>query len=121
MIREGEIPGLFSQTPNLTKFHLGLVYHWGKEFSLVNGAAIFQGLHSVSRTIENLSFYLEYYPTSLGEYYFNEKDIKRKEPFKNFPLQSPKLWFVEVPIIVLLGTDPATSVDVRMVLPSTIQ
>lgn len=120
-IKEGETPGLLTQTPNLRTLHLGLAYYWGKECPLINGAAILQGLHSVNRTIEVLSFYFEYYPTSLGEYYFDEADAKQREPFRHFLLQFPRLQSVEVPTTMLLGTDPATAVDIRTVLPSTIQ
>lgn len=120
-IKEEEIPGLLSQTPNLRTLHLGLAYLWGKSCPLRNGAAVLQGLHSVSRTIEVLSFYFEYYPASRGEYYFDEDDAKLREPFRHFPLQFPRLRSVEVSITMLLGTDPVTAVDIRTVLPSTVQ
>ena len=68
-----------------------------------------------------LSFYFEYYPASRGEYYFDEDDAKLREPFRHFLLQFPRLRSVEVPITMFLGTDPATAVDIRTVLPSTVQ
>lgn len=74
-IKEEEIPSLLSQTPNLKTLYLGLAYYWGKECPLVNNGAILQALRSVSGTIERLSFGLEYYPASLGEYYFDETDV----------------------------------------------
>ena len=68
-----------------------------------------------------LSFYFEYYPASREEYCFDEDDAKLRELFSHFLLQFPRLRSVEVPITMLLGTDPATAVDIRTVLASTVQ
>lgn len=118
---EEQFPDLLPQTPNFRTFYLGLAYLWGKSCPLRNGAAVLQGLHSVSRTIEVLSFYFEYYPASRGGYYFDEDDTKLREPFRHFLLQFPRLRSVEVPITMLLGKNLAMAVDICTVLPSTIQ
>lgn len=75
-IDEEEVPQILSLTLNLTTFHLGLEYHWKRSSPLLNGAAILQCLNSISSTIENLSFNFDYYPLSMGEYYFNEEDAR---------------------------------------------
>lgn len=116
-----DIPGPFPHIPSLRTLHVGLAYHWGKECPLLDGAAILECLHSVSRTTEVLSFYLNYYPASLGEYYFHEADAKHKGPFRYFLLQFPRLRSMNVPITMLLDTAPTTTVDIRTLLPNIIQ
>ncbi|KAA8642703.1 uncharacterized protein ATNIH1004_009455 [Aspergillus tanneri] len=120
-IQEDQVPSLLSETGSLRTLHLGMAYKCGHHIALTNGPAILQGLISVKHTLTKLSIGLEYYPPPFGDRFREIGEEELRKPFHRFLKHFPRLTSVEVPVELLIGWDPEPSVDLTMVLPSTLE
>lgn len=75
------IASLLAQTQSLKSLHLGLAYDWYTETVLEGGEFITQALQSISKTIEDFSMGLEYYPRFNGSPHEDESKGHLLVPF----------------------------------------
>ncbi|KAI9933579.1 hypothetical protein ASPWEDRAFT_619299 [Aspergillus wentii DTO 134E9] len=120
-IEEVEVPSLLSLTPNLKTLHLGMAYRFKQRRQLENGHAILQGLSYLHNTLERLSMGIEYYPSFEACNVEDEEDNPDRKPWIGFVKEFPKLVSTEIPVTLLLGSDPDNAENITKVLPSTLE
>ncbi|GAB1196227.1 hypothetical protein APSETT444_005495 [Aspergillus pseudonomiae] len=102
-ISESDIAFLLSQTPNLRTLHLGLAYAWGRELVLQDADTLAQALKQVATTLQHLSLGVEYYPSTLGDRYWDGADDHFHDALGDMLSWFPNLATAEVPLCVLMG------------------
>ncbi|THC87500.1 hypothetical protein EYZ11_013053 [Aspergillus tanneri] len=78
-------------------------------------------LLSETGSLRTLHLGLEYYPPPFGDRFREIGEEELRKPFHRFLKHFPRLTSVEVPVELLIGWDPEPSVDLTMVLPSTLE
>ena len=120
-LQEDQLPGLLSLCPSLKVLHLGMAYKWRREIALQNGSAIVQALKSVSGSVTNLSFGLEYYPPNEFWSWLQHGEEDLSTPFYGILNEFPNLHYIEFPITLLVGWSTKPWSDLSSALPKTIE
>ncbi|OGM41706.1 F-box domain protein [Aspergillus bombycis] len=120
-ISESDVSFLLSQTPNLRTLHLGLAYAWGRELVLQNADTLANALKPLHETLHHLSLGVEYYPSTLGDRYWDGADDHFHEPLGGMLSWFPNLVSAEVPLCVIMGWYIQDATDLGPRLPRSLQ
>lgn len=123
LVHDEQVEKLLSLTRSVKTVHLGLVYQIQEKTIIEDGEALLRGLMSVRETLEHVSIQIEWWGEWMDVARAQSGLEGRLQPFHGFLQHFPNLRSVEIPLVMLVGSDdePRSRRSLVGMLPGRLQ